>query len=262
MIEPHSITCEDCQDRLEEFALDELEGDVRDQVTQHLRGGCRACNTQLAQIAADLATVAHALPTQAPPREIEQDLLRRIAKAPVVTLPPESTLKRSLSRTFIAAAIGLAACLALIAAWNTWNGALTGLSTEEWADLRRRADEAERAQRFDDVPQLTFASLRGPAPEKPVYGYVVADHVTHQWHVYVFNLPALPEDRTYQLWFAAADKPTIPSLTVRPDTDGTVSEVIDLPSDVPDITGLAISDEPLTGSLTPTGDHIYQADLP
>jgi anti-sigma-K factor RskA len=269
MIDPELITCDDCQDRLEEFALDELEGDVRDQVARHLRGGCRACNAHLAQITAELATLAHALPVHAPPREIERDLFDRIAaqsrpraleEAPV-TLRQTPISKKSLTRSLVAAAAVLAACLAGIATWNAWQGRRTGLGLEEWAELRRRVDEADEAQRFGAVPELSFVSVRGPAPEKPVQGYIVADHSARQWHVYVFNLPALPQDRTYQLWFATGDKP-VAAATAEADADGTLSTIIDLPSELPAITGLAISDEPQSGSTEPTGDHIYQADLP
>jgi anti-sigma-K factor RskA len=241
---------------------------MRDQVARHLRAGCQVCNAQLAQITADLAALVHTLPTQAPPREVERDLLNRIAQSrPLATdearlmVRPAATTKKSLIRSLVAAAAVLAACLAGIAAWNAWQGRPTGLGFEEWAELRRRAAEADEAQRFGAVPELNFVSLRGAAPDKPVHGYIVADHSARQWHVYVFNLPSLPQDRTYQLWFATGNKP-VPAGTVKADADGTLSTIIDLPLDVPAITGLAISDEPYSGSAEPTGDRVYQADLP
>jgi len=269
MIDPGPITCDGCKDRLEEFALDELDGDVRDQVARHLRGGCRACNAHLAQITADLAALAHTLPAQAPPRHVERDLFDRIAaqsrplaaEEPRVSIRHAGISKKSLTRGLLAAAAALAACLAGIATWNAWQGRPTGLGIEEWAELRRRVDEADEAQRFGAVPELSFVSLRGPAPEKPVHGYIVADHSTRQWHVYVFNLPSLPQDRTYQLWFATGDRP-VAAATAEADPDGTVSKIVDLPSDLPAITGVAISDEPKSGSTEPTGNHIYQAELP
>ncbi len=271
MTDPQPITCDDCQQRLEEFALDELTGDVREQVARHLDDGCRACNSQLAQITADLASLAYTLPAQAPPPQIERDLLRRIAaqsprrplaETHVVSVPRSRISRKSLSRGLIAAAAALAAGLGGIAAWNAWQGGSTGFGFDEWAELRRRVDEANEAQQFADVPQLNFVSLRGPAPQQPVHGYVVTDHPMRQWHIYVFNLPALPEDRSYQLWFATADNRPVPAGMVKVDASGTISQVVDLPSDLPAITGLAISDEPPTGSTAPTGQHIYQADLP
>lgn len=264
------MACDDCRDRLEEFALDELDGDVRNQVARHL-DSCHECNKQLAQIVADLAAFAHTLPELAPPQRVERDLFRRInaqstrraaGESPVVTTPPTQDPTSALSHGLIAAAVALAACLAGLAVWSSWHNRTTGVGPDEWVELERRVHEAELNQQFNAAPQLNFASLRGPAPEKPVHGYVVTDRVMNQWHIYVFNLPALPEGRVYQLWFTTGSDPPIPATTVEADADGTISTVVDVPSNLTMVSGLAISDEPTSGSQSPSGEHIYQANLP
>ena len=264
MTDANRINCDDCQQRLEEFALDGLTDDLRAQVSRHLADGCEICNRRLTHVVADFAALALALPTKSPPPHIERDLFKRVAAAKAVTpAAAEKISRRSLTRSVLAAAAVLAACLLGVTAWTTWRDAVANRNLSDYlADLQRRFNETDQAQPFAPVPGLTFVSVRGPAPEKPVHGYIVTDHITRQLHVYVFDLPPLPEGRTYQFWFVTDDDKFIPTGTEIPDAAGAISHLVDLPSDPPAIAALAISDEPSTGATEPTGEHLFQANLP
>jgi hypothetical protein len=249
---------------LAEFALEDLAGDVRDQVARHLASGCKACNRELVEISAHLAALAGTLPLKIPPSHIERDLMQRVAAhGAVQPVAPGRISRRTLTRGLIASAAVLAASLLGVAAWIIRQQAITNqILSEQVADFERRLAEADKSQHFAPVPQLTFASRGAAAPQTPVNGYVIADHVARQWHVYVFNLPPPPDDRVYQLWFIADDGTFVPAATVKADDAGTVSHLVDLPSEIPTIAGLAISDEPMGGSNAPTGTHLFQANLP
>jgi hypothetical protein len=264
VIESQEIRCEDCQPWLTEFALEELAGDLRDQVARHLASGCIACNRELAETVANLAAVAGTLPLKSPPRHVERDLLQRVAERGVVQpATPGRISRRTLTRGLVASAAVLAASLIGIAAWIIREQAITNQRlAEQVADFQRRLAEADKSQHFAPVPQLSFASRGVAAPETPVHGYVVTDHVARQWHVYVFNLPPLTDDRVYQLWFVADDGKFIPAATAKADDAGTLSHLLDLPSDIPSVAGLAISDEATSGASAPTGQHLFQAELP
>jgi hypothetical protein len=264
VIESRHFRCEDCQPLLAEFALEDLAGDLRARVASHLASGCNACNRELVEIAANLAALADTLPLKSPPSHVERDLMQRVAVRGVIQpAAPGRISRRTLTRGLIGSAAVLAASLIGIATWTIWQQAVTNQRlAEQVADFQRRLAEADKSQRFAPVPQLTFASRGVAAPETPVNGYVITDHVARQWHVYVFNLPSLADDRVYQLWFVADDGKFVPAATVTADDAGTVSHLVDLPSALPTIAGLAISDEPASGSSTPTGQHMFQANLP
>jgi anti-sigma-K factor RskA len=264
VIESRAIRCEDCQPWLTEFALDELAGDLRDQVASHLASGCKACNDELAEMVANFAALAGTLPLESPPPHVERDLLQRVSERRAVQpATPVRVSRRTLTRGLIVAAAVLAASLIGIAAWTIRQQAITNQRlAEQVAEFQRRLAEADKAQHFSPVPQLSFASRGVAAPATPVHGYIVTDHVARQWHVYVFNLPPLPDDRVYQLWFVADNGKLIPAASAKADDTGTVSQLIDLPSELPTIAGLAISDESTSGSSAPTGTHVFQADLP
>ena len=66
------------------------------------------------------------------------------------------------------------------------------------------------------------------------------------------NLPALPENRIYQLWFLTSGAPVSAGL-LRPDEQGSVTVRFDVPSPAPEPTGMALSIEPEGGVPAPTG---------
>ncbi len=275
MTDSHSIACDECRQSLVEFALDELSIEESSTIAQHLAGGCEPCNRRLADILVGLAALPTGLARQLPPLKLERDLMQRIARPPaigqsVATISPPATRSnarnKSLTSGIVGAAIALAACLVGVAAWTIWRGGISDLAPagerEHWANLQRRLDEAERSQRFSSLPRLEFAYLNSQAPATPVHGHIVTDHITKQWHFYAFNLPPLPEGRAYQLWFVIGDSQYVAAGMLDADPSGTASRLVDVPSDLNLITGIAISDEPPSGSDQPAGERLYHADFP
>lgn len=279
MTDQRHLTCDECQQRLEEFALDELSEAEGLLVRDHLTTGCYVCNLQLAQIVADWSVSPSLLPAELPPLRIERELMQSIAgKSPRPQMSsanpplPEADLKpitRPSSRRLITAALAVAASLLGLAAWTSWHGGNGRNSTNDLAgeapyqaELQRRVEQADHSQHFSSIPQLKFAYVNNPAPPKPVHGYIVADQIARQMHLYVFDLPALAEGRAYEVWLVAKDGQFISAGRLETDAEGTANKIIDLPSDAPQVTGIAISDEPTVGSPNPTGPNFVKADLP
>ena len=278
MTDQRHINCDECQQRLEEFALDELSEAEGLQVRDHLTTGCYICNLQLAQIVADWSVTPSLLPAELPPLRIERELMQSIAgKSPrpqmsSATPLPEADLRpvtRPSSKRLITAALAVAASLLGLAAWTSWHDGNGQNSTHDLAgeaayqaELQRRVEQADHSQHFSSIPQLHFAYVNNPAPPKPVHGYLVADQITRQMHLYAFDLPPLAEGRTYEVWLVTKDSQFISAGRLDTDTEGASNRIIDLPSDVPKVTAIAISDEPTVGSPKPTGPNFVKADLP
>ena len=66
------------------------------------------------------------------------------------------------------------------------------------------------------------------------------------------NLPAIPNDRTYQVWFLTPGAPVSAGL-LRPDAQGNATVAFDVAASVPNPTGMAVSLEPEGGVPAPTG---------
>jgi hypothetical protein len=269
----NSISCAECQSRLEEFALDELNGELRVRVEQHLIEGCSACNQHLADMLSEFAALAHSLPNERPPQHVERALRNRIAvqslrrEALAGTDSHVSTAvssPKSLTRRLVSVAVALAATIIGIAIWANRHKDLNGTTTsaDPWADVQRRVEQADASQHFSTIPRLRFASFGTHSPKDAVEGYIVEDRLAKQWHVYVFHLPALPAGRGYQLWFDAGDSHFVRAGSAVANDDGTISCVVDLPKDVPAVRGLAISDEANADAEQPSRDNLVEAPLP
>ena len=66
------------------------------------------------------------------------------------------------------------------------------------------------------------------------------------------NLPAIPSDRTYQLWYLTPAAPVSAGL-LSPDAQGNVTISFDAADAATTATGMAVSIEPAGGVPAPTG---------
>jgi hypothetical protein len=277
MSDPHAFTCAQCQQQLEEFALDELPEVAGEQVAKHLATGCESCNHRLVELLGAWSAAAHLLPPQLPPLQIERDLMSRVrGKQPSISPTAETSTRaqrdpptvESNTNPRLIAVLALAASLLGVAVWIAAGGDHFGKFSAELAEeaafrseLQRRAEQADRLQHLS-VPHLNFKYVRNQAPAKPIHGYIVSDELSHQWHIYTFNLPPLAEGRKYALWLVSTDNKFIAAGPLEVDSDGTSSKLIDLTDDVSIFNAIAISEESAAGSTEPGRDVFVTADLP
>jgi len=75
------------------------------------------------------------------------------------------------------------------------------------------------------------------------------------------NLPAPPEGRVYEVWLMpkGGDTPQPTDVLFVPRSDG--SAVAAIPGSIDDVEQVLITDEPMGGSDTPTGDQLMGAEL-
>ena len=104
---------------------------------------------------------------------------------------------------------------------------------------------------------VTIAALAGTEYAPAATARVLWDTQRGEWTVISHNLPALPPNKAYQLWFLTPDG-AIPSDTFRLDPQGLGIIQAKLPANRTDIAGAAVSLEPVGGVPQPTG-HIVLA---
>jgi anti-sigma-K factor RskA len=199
---------------------------------------------------------------------------RRGGGAPVV--PIESRRGRKPSPTMVAAvAIPLAAAAAFAVLWVKARGA-SEEAAGAVAELAKKLDEAERRERlaagamvaaqkkvdqlqgsFDSLatPHLQLATVPAAKPDDPTIK-VLVDPENRRWVVMAFDLPPVPSDKDYQLWFMPEKGDPVSAGILAPGPGGSQFGTIPIPPDLKNIKGAAISLEPKGGSPTPTKDQI------
>jgi anti-sigma-K factor RskA len=231
------------------------------------------------------ALLPQALPLQTPPDYLKERLLNRVVEeaqqTPIETAVEESTLeemaeraerkvspfvqpRRANSRTARWLLIAATALLAITSGYLfRQNVNLTrerdnlslerdGLSNEITIWRRQVDDMVSSKTRViamvgDEVPQANAK--------------VVWDMKAQQWVIYVFDLPAPPTDKDYQLWYVTRDA-KISAAVFRTDDQGRTVLKLTLPPDaLAGLAATAVTLEPRGGSPQPTSKFYLKASI-
>lgn len=160
--------------------------------------------------------------------------------------------------------------------WFNWQPALTAATLLLaitsglllWQNSKVSRERDQLAQQVTELSQLNvatqqqldtlvtqttkFVSLSGKeAPN--ANAKVFWDTTRDEWVVYVFNLPAAPADKDYQLWYITNDQQKVSAKVFGTDAKGRTELRIVLPQNVaPRIAATAVTLEPKGGSPQPT----------
>ena len=90
---------------------------------------------------------------------------------------------------------------------------------------------------------------------------VVWDTKAQQWAIYIFDLPAPPSDKDYQLWYVTKNA-KISAAVFRTDEQGrTVLKLTLPPEALAGLAATAVTLEPRGGSPQPTGKFYLKASI-
>jgi anti-sigma-K factor RskA len=231
------------------------------------------------------ALLPQALPLQTPPDYLRERLLNRIAEetqqAPIETAVEESTLKemaernekkvlpfvqprRAESRTVRWLLIAATVLLALG----------SGYLFKQNADLTRKLDALAKERdslsselaawrrQVDDIvsPRTRLIAMVGDETPQ-ANAKVIWDTKAQQWAIYIFDLPAPPSDKDYQLWYVTQDAKISAKVF---GTDGQGRAVLKLtlpPEALAGLAATAVTLEPKGGSPQPTGKFYLKASI-
>jgi anti-sigma-K factor RskA len=227
----------------------------------------------------DVAALApQALPLQIPPDYLKERLLNRIAKeaqkTPIEIAVEESTLEKTAERAekkilpFVqprraesrTARWMLIAATALLALTSAYLVKQNTKLTRERDDLSKEL--AGWRRQVDDIVSPKTKVIAMVGDETPqANAKVVWDTKAQQWVIYIFDLPAPPSDKEYQLWYVTA-KAKISAAVFRTDEEGRTVLKLTLPPDaLAGLAATAVTLEPKGGSPQPTGKFYLKASI-
>jgi len=253
MSTPHTPRLEEL---LPAYALGALDGDDLHELEAHWVSGCEECRRQLALWQGDLeALAAEVAPVQ--PSDVARARVLRLAggakKAPVA---PRGTPWWMSIAAFLLIGLGIWQIRDLEAERDRLArqvndlGRQVGLAREE----ARRAQQALQVLAAPGVQSVVLAGL-GPSPSAKGRTYV--NPSTRDALFYAFDLPTLPADKTYELWFIAAGKP-VAAGTFDVDPRGTGTVRVERVTDAGQIQAWAVTIEPRGGVPQPTGAMVLK----
>ncbi len=154
----------------------------------------------------------------------------------------------------------LIAAMALLAFTSAYLYGQNAKLAREREEISRERDDLKR--RFDEFVSPTTKVIAMVGDEVPqANAKVVWDTKKQQWVIYIFNLPAPPTDKMYQLWFVTNGAP-IPADLFSTDTQGRTVLRLELPPRaLAGLTATAVTLEPKGGSARPTSNFYLKARI-
>lgn len=248
-------TCEPIRDSLAAYSLDALDDAERRQVEAHL-SRCQECTAEVAALAEIAAALGSAVPQVAPRPALRQRLLAEVA--------PRQRRDTRFPLPAFAWRPALTAAAALVAVGSfAWAVALQGQLGAQQATLARLEQRSERYERVVSVlgsPSTVVAELSGDTVAPSAAGRVIVDPSTQSGMLMVWDLPPLPRDRGYQVWFVG-DGGRVSGGVVRPNERGGGYFFLQVPPDLSRYRGIGLTEEPAQGSPGPTGPRVLGGTL-
>ena len=232
------------------LALETLQGDERVTLEKHLEG-CSSCRSELERLRGDMALLALSASGPAPPRRSRERLLKAIAKEPRAQKIGAARRSSWTLLPWLAAA-----ALLLVAAffWQQSDRLAQRVARlqDESAQLQTQLERArEVVSTLTSTDALRVTLVAAQAPPQP-QGKAIYVRERSSLIFLASNMPALPPQRSYELWLIPTTGAPIPAGMFKPDARGSATVVEPpLPGGV-EAKAFAITVEPEQGSSAPT----------
>jgi anti-sigma-K factor RskA len=264
-------------------------GALDEKAAQEVEASLHSATTEQQRVIArwrDVATsLPQALPLQSPPDHVRERLLNRIAEETQQT-PIEIAVEESTSEGLAGRAEEKVLSFAqprraesrparwLLIAATALLAFTAGYLFKQNSDLARERDNVARERddlskemamwrrQVDDIVSPTTRIIAMAGEETPqANAKVVWDTNARQWAIYIFDLPAPPSDKDYQLWYVTKNA-KISAAVFRTDEQGrTVLKLTLPPAALADLAATAVTLEPRGGSPQPTGKFYLKANI-
>ena len=268
------MNCEQLAALYEEYALGVLEGEERAELEAHLSRAGDQCVAGVAHARWIVAQLAHAAPdAPAPPalRGKIMDAVKSSAKTPAPGAIPFEKPKPAEQRAAFpwwawAAAVLLAAITGYtIRQMNAQNAQLAALRKQ----MKLATTQNQMLQNELDMNRMVAMVMTSPdsVPLKlmPKDTHMPMVHVYLHPHmgaaITADQMPAMPSERTLQLWAVPKSGKPMSVAIFHPDALGEIALVAPVNMPKNEIAALAVTDEPAGGSPQPTTPIAWMAQV-
>ncbi len=263
------------EETLPAAALDALSNEEMRSVTAHA-DRCEPCRAELAALRRYVTQLSYAAPLEPIDRDrsdrVRKQLIARAqsdrqpsAISSANLAPRKQTIAaNSVSNRRVFGWLATAALAASIVALAVLIRDRGNLAANVASERRDRMEEAAALRSEISERDATLAALTGPAVKvitltaltaRPAGALMFWDRATDQWTFIAHDLPPLGPARTYQLWLVIGAIPKSVGVFT-PDALGNARMSARVPLDSNARPRVAVTDEPVGGSSSPTSDPI------
>ncbi len=243
---------EEYQELVAVYALGTLEDQERQKLESHLASGCDACESALREARLVADDLVHAIAPVAPSARVRERLLERVRQ----DAPRRTSSQRSRRGIWLPLATAASVALAIGLAFHVLS--LRQIIEQERNarfELEERLARTQESIRAFTSPDIQTVSLAGQGPTPGAKARAFVDPANRRLFLYVYDLPAPPEGRTYQLWVIVDGTPmSVGTFGVDPSGNARLDS-----EPLPAFEGavaVAVTEEPAGGVPQPTGPMV------
>jgi anti-sigma-K factor RskA len=251
----HTQLTDDLQEQASLYAAGAMTDGERREYARHLEEDqCEVCQSEVDELQAAMSMLAFTVPQARPSPSVKARLMEQAAmNAPrraVVEVEPTFRWFN-----WITAAIAVASIAVTFFVLRT-NNELRRELAEQFEKIARLEDQLTGVRRNIALltsPSVRLRELAGQGANMQASAKIFWDLQQKRWRVYVSDLPPLPADKSYQLWFVTKSGRKVSAKVFNTDANGAYEVEVPVPDDVVDLQAAAVTTEPFGGVPQPTG---------
>jgi len=246
----HDQLTDDLQEQATLYAAGAMTESERKEYARHLEEDqCAVCLSEVNELQSAVSMLAFSTPSRTPSPSVQQRL-REQAHSVASGKPIRShSLLRRFWVDFIASSAAIAAIVVAFAATR----ANTELLNSRIAQLEVELSQNRTYIATLASPEVRVVNLAGQGLNVRARGRIFWDQSKKKWFFYVRDLPSLPADKSYQLWFVPVSGNPVSAVVFNTETDGSAEKEIDVPEAVVALKAAAVTTEPAGGLPQPSG---------
>ena len=251
----HEQLTDDLQEQASLFAAGAMTESERKEYARHLEEDqCAVCLSDVNELQSAVSMLAFSTASRSPSPSVQQRLREQVSVASGRPIRSHSLLRRFWV-DLIASSAAIAAIVVAFAVTraNTELRGLIDVLNSRVAQLEVQLSQNRTYIATLTSPEVRVVNLAGQGLNVRARGRIFWDQSKKKWFFYVRDLPPLPADKSYQLWFVPVSGNPVSAVVFNTATDGSAEKEIDVPEAVVALKAAAVTTEPAGGLPQPSG---------
>jgi anti-sigma-K factor RskA len=252
----HAQLTDDLQEQATLYAAGAMTESERKEFARHLEEDqCAVCVSEVKELQSIASMLAFDTPSAVPSPAVHQRLMDQVRSVvPARPASPRSFLTRHWLQ-LVTSAVAIGAIVVTLAATRENNELrqLTQVLNSRVAQLEVQIAQSQTYIATLTSPEVRVVNLAGQGLNVQASGRIFWDQTKKKWLFYVRDLPQLPADKSYQLWFVPASGNPVSAVVFNTHNDGSAEQQIDVPEGVAALKAAAVTTEPAGGLPQPSG---------